>query len=393
MRSTKELRPLSTRPPPRNSGFTKKEPLGERDPPAAELMAEFYRSVYDRSSESIFICGLDGAFMDANDTALAMLGVGLEELRGMTFQSIMRTDQLPALRSSLQEILLTGSHSQIHRFDLRTADGRDLVVAAKASLMLDDGDPSAIVCIARDVTEFFSLQEELRRAAALAAAGQVAGRAGHDIRNLLSPSVALIDYLLNMDPSDATPEKIATLKRIAASAQDAMERVDMLIKEMLVLSAPGMKIADDVDINPLLVVMAERLSATLRSDHYTVELDLASGMRKMRGDRVELDRALMNIISNAIDAMPDGGTLSIKSENVDDGAGSWVKVTLRDSGHGMGPDVLERIFEPHFSTKGAQGTGLGLAIVSKTLADHNGLIRVSSEPGSGTAFELFFPAI
>jgi two-component system sensor histidine kinase AtoS len=167
-----------------------------------------------------------------------------------------------------------------------------------------------------------------------------------------------------------------------------------LIEEMLLLSAPGPKVFDNVDVNPLLGVILERVSNALedREPDYSFVTDFCGMPLITRGDRVQLDRALSNIILNAVEAMPQGGEIRIKTEKHNANGESFVKVTIADEGPGMEQEVLEKIFTPHFSTKGERGTGLGLAITAKAISDHAGGISVASEPGKGAVFEVLLPA-
>ncbi len=394
MVSKKEIRSFSTRPPPRNSGFGLKNPATDDLGAAAAEMAEFYHSLYERSAECIFACDLSGGFLRANRQALEMFGAAESGLAGTYLTSMLPEPQVPRFLASLREAAEHGCTEEIQRLNVHTVDGRDIIIASRASLMAEDGYPTSVLHVARDVTDFFSLQDELKRDAALAVAGQVAGKAGHDIRNLLTPASALIEYLLETDPAKLTPDRLATLKRIASTARDAMDEVNHLISHLMILSAPGLKSVVDVNLNTILRVLSDRLSVSLekRAEPFTMTVDLCEEPRLIRGDQVELDRALTNIAANAIDAMASGGTLTIRTENDDSEGAPMLRVEITDTGCGMSEVVMSRIFDPHFSTKGVRGNGLGLAITSKTIKDHSGIIRVTSEEGAGTTFEVLLPA-
>ncbi len=394
MVTKKEIRSLSTMPPPRNSGFSLVKPATDPIGVKAEEAAEFYRSLHEVSAECIFVCDLAGALLRANRRALEMFGIVESELPGASFTSMIPQAQVPRFLASLREAAESGCTEEIQRLNLRTRDGRQVILASRSSAFMIGAEPLSVLHVARDVSDFFTLQDELKRDAALAAAGQVAGKAGHDIRNLLVPASSLIEYLLETDESKLTPARIGGLKRIAASAKEAMDNITHLISHLMILSAPGPKSVVDVDVNPILRVMADRIAVALeaRKEKFSVQLDLCEDPRIVRGDRVELDRAFMNIAANAIDAMPSGGRLTIRTANDDSESQPMIRIAISDTGCGMNEEVMSRMFDPHFSTKGSRGNGLGLAITSKTVKDHGGIIRVSSEEGHGTSFEVLLPA-
>jgi PAS domain S-box-containing protein len=361
-----------------------KSGLGQED--AKEIAAAFWNSY-----EPIILSDFSGRITNANPIALSVLGMTVDELRGKTIYELIPPAQMPELIASMQEILSTGAEKEIRRFGYTTPKGDEIVIAMRGSLGIEK-----IVSLTRDVTGFVYQQQELRRTAALDASAQVARKAGHDLRNLLNPARALAEHLVHIDPQNFKPENAATIKKIASTTVEALSTAYKLLEELMFVCSPGPKHIDDVDINPILNVLIDRMETPLPSDEAKTTCafskDLCPSPYLVRGDRLQLERAFMNLIVNAIDAMPEGGTLSIKTENVADASGKWLRINISDTGHGMSSDVLARIDEPDFSTKGQRGTGLGLIITTKTISEHGGGIWVSSELGEGTEFEIMLPA-
>jgi PAS domain S-box-containing protein len=379
--------PLSTRPPPRISETRMHKPESVRTELEEEDMREISTALWN-SYEPILLCDFTGRITKANPAALSALGMTTDELRTKNLCDLVPESQSRAVFISLQEIMANGAEKEIRRFEFTTREGQ-IVIAMRGSLGI-----KKIVSLARDVTGFVYQQEELRRTAALDASAQVARKAGHDLRNLLNPAAALAEHFLRLDPQNFRPENIATIKKIALSSSEAISTAHKLLEELMFVCSPGPKQIDDVDINPILNVLVDRMETSLSSNEakYTFFADFCPSPFLVRGDRLQLDRAFMNIIVNAIDAMPGGGTLSVQTENVIDTSGKWLRITISDTGHGMSPEVMARMDEPDFSTKGQRGTGLGLIITTKTISEHGGGIWVSSEQGEGTSFEIMLPA-
>jgi two-component system, sporulation sensor kinase E len=384
----------STRPPPRNSGFSQKKPESAMAEIEQAEMLEISRAILERSAEGVFICDFTGKFLNANPVALNLLGLTHEELLGRSISDVIPQGQLQKAVGSLREIIENGSQSEIQRYMLLSKSGEQHHVAARASLLMRDGKPHAILGIVRDVTDFMNMQDELRRTTALAAAGKVARKAGHDIRSFLAPAKSLTSYLETIDPDKLTPERIATMKKIAKSAAESLQKVDSILAELMLISAPGLKNVDNVDVNPILNVLADSIQASLvgKAEVFDIKLELCDSLHLVVGERLMLDRAFYNIIVNALEAMPGGGQLSIKTENTGHGGEPFVRITFEDTGHGMEPEVMDKIFNPEFTTKGEKGTGIGLVITSQAVVHHQGWIDVSSEPGLGTKFEIYIPA-
>ncbi|MFN7990877.1 MAG: ATP-binding protein [Candidatus Micrarchaeia archaeon] len=392
----KQFRPLSTRPPSsRTSGFLSMKPQSQTSQVEEAEMLEIARTIYEGSAEGVFVCDFNGRFLNANPLVLSMLGISLEELRMRSFTDVIPPAQYPLAISSLREIIESGIQSGIRRFSLISSTGEESIVAAQASLLRRGDQPYAILGIVRDVTEYIHMQDELRRATALATAGTVARKAGHDLRNFLTIPRSLVSYLNEIDPDRLTPDRITVLKRIASSVSDSLDKVDKLIEEMMLISSPGLKNVDSVDVNPILNVLADSIRRKLSGSPlaYIVETELGSGLWNVRADRMSIERAFLNMLINAIDAMQDGGIISVRTENCEDSDGRFVKVTIADTGAGMPPEVLAKIFNPDFTTKGERGSGLGLAIASKSVSDHQGWIEVSSVPGHGSSFVIYLPAL
>ncbi len=256
---------------------------------------------------------------------------------------------------------------------------------------------NAVHCYVGEITERLRLEEQLRQAQKMDAIGQLAGGVAHDFNNILA--MIILQAELTGETPHLPPLAVEGLGQIRAAA----ERAANLTRQLLLFSRRQVTQLRDLDVNEAVTNLARMLQRILGADVH-LQLHLHSGPLPTRADAGMLDQVLMNLSVNARDAMPAGGQLRLetKSQFVDETLarqhadatpGNFVCVSVSDTGCGIPLDVLPHIFEPFFTTKEAgRGTGLGLAIVFGIVKQHRGWIRVATEPGRGSSFEVFLPS-
>jgi PAS domain S-box-containing protein len=257
-----------------------------------------------------------------------------------------------------------------------------------------------IVGTAQDITETRLLEEQFLQAQKMEAIGTLAGGIAHDFNNILAAITGYTE-LLQLQVSGTSPQTDAYLKALT----QAGARATALVRQILTFSRPGRHERRPVELAHVVQEPLSLLRATIPA-MISFDIDLASDLPPVLADPTQVHQVLMNLGTNAGHAMADGpGRLSVKLEAVDVtveqsvGAGGklrpghHVRLTVGDTGRGMTREVLDRIFEPFFSTKApGEGTGLGLAVVHGVMQAHDGAVLVRSTPGEGTVFELYFPA-
>jgi two-component system cell cycle sensor histidine kinase/response regulator CckA len=313
--------------------------------------------------------------------------------------SLVHPEDRAALRASWQSVepaSLTvrwrGPHGSTVWTEQRAAGVRDsagVMVAVEGAL--------------RDVTEHTldaqrrdQLEEQLRQAERMESVGQLAGGIAHDFNNLLATIIGYADLMGPALPADSGAQADLTGIRTAA------DRGAGLIRQLLVFSHPATGTADVVDINTIVADTELLLRRTIGGNIEFV-VQCAPGLWPVTIERSKLEQSLVNLIINARAAMPDGGTIAIRTANVDGPPtgsaaatpppGRNVRLTVTDTGTGMDAEVARRAFEPFFTTKGPKdGTGLGLATVYGAVTEAGGQIRLASTLGEGTTFDLYLPA-
>ena len=249
--------------------------------------------------------------------------------------------------------------------------------------------------IETDVTDRVQLEERLRHAQKMEAVGQLAGGVAHDFNNILTAVLGYADLLLSrLGPNDPHRAALEEIKK-------GGERAAGLTRQLLAFSRRTPTQLISVDVNGA-IRGVEPMLRRLIGEHLEFRLDLAEGLGPVRADPVQLEQVIVNLVVNARDAMPNGGSIAIRSDRVvlneeeaslaEMAEGACVRIRITDTGTGIAPTVLERIFEPFFTTKDpGRGTGLGLATVYGIVRQHRGNIRASSVEGRGSTFEVLLP--
>jgi PAS domain S-box-containing protein len=302
------------------------------------------------SQDLLFVSGYDGKFQRVNPAAIEALGYSFEELTTMPFLEFVHPDDLVKTAAAFSQIVEMGSKATLfeNRYKTKQGDYRLLQWTARP-------DPASrrVVGIARDLTEARVLEQRLHQSQKMEAVGQLAGGVAHDFNNLIQAVLGAVDFAHAAEPK---PEVVDQLKDIERAAEGAAE----LVRGLLSFSRQRPSQTETVEVHDLIERTLKLLRRVLPS---TIEVRVEGGQSEHRvvADRVQLEQALLNLCLNARDAMPHGGLLTVRVDDieVDDGSspelygvkpGRYVALTVTDEGVGMLPEVRERIFEPFFTT-------------------------------------------
>jgi two-component system cell cycle sensor histidine kinase/response regulator CckA len=276
-------------------------------------------------------------------------------------------------------------------------DGTVRWLSGAGRIHLDEhGKPERGVGISLDVTERRTLEERYQQSQKMEAIGRLAGGVAHDFNNLLTVILGHCDLLLDDLPfDDPCQADVAEIQKAGVSGAG-------LTRQLLAFSRKQAIEPTVLDLNAVVVDMRTMLGRLIGED-VSVVLDLSPDLARVKADRGQFEQVVLNLGVNARDAMPAGGTLTIRTANVEVDehfaaahppltTGAHVVLTVTDTGTGMTPEVRARLFEPFFTTKElGKGTGLGLATVHGVVTASGGIVHVDSEIGRGTAFNVYFP--
>ncbi len=359
---------------------------------------ERYRVLFDSASDALFVHGIDadgksGLFVEVNEAACSRLGYTREELLRMSPVDVNTPEGFRAV-TAMHTSLLKEKHA-LREGTHVTKDGREIPVEVHTHLFELQGK-AVVLAVVRDITERKNLESQLLQARKMEAIGTLAGGVAHDFNNRLSVIMGFGKLVqTGMGEDDPLRTYVDDMVRSA-------EKAAVLTRSLLAFSRKQRIALEAHDVNDV-VRGATKLLERLVSEDVVIRLDLTSEKLIALVDEALLDQVLMNLGSNARDAMPAGGSLTIKTEKVVLGEefreargfgqpGAYVLLSVSDSGAGMDASTMERIFDPFFSTKGVgKGTGLGLASVYGTVKQHKGYVTVSSVLRQGTTFNIYLP--
>ncbi len=343
-------------------------------------------NILESARESIYAVDPEGNFKWCNTATLKGLGFQRSNFIGRPLLSMVHEGDRDLVREKLDAALRGLPQTYEMRFFRR--DGQLRYARVDNSPLVVEGRTTGVLGIARDITEQKEERERAARADKLRALGQLASGVAHDFNNSLAAILGRAQLLRRQVNDPALVRNLDIIQTAAEDAAATVRRIQTFARKSAV------KEFDLVDVGGLLNDAVEitrtrwENEARVRGLEYEVKLNTEPG-HQTYGSASELREVFVNLIVNAVDAMPKGGRLLITCRRVDD----RLQLHFSDNGMGMPEDVQQKIFEPFFSTKGAHGTGLGLSVSYSIIERHSGSISVISEPGRGTNFTIDLPAV
>lgn len=358
------------------------------------------RQFFDESPIGIVLVSKEGAIEDANPMVLSMVGRDSAQVNRQKIFDLFDVQDWPVIENILDQ--LVGGEVKFDPLEVRLNTGDPQILRPVRVFTHIMKPQNADGCEVRaalhilDLSQQKNLESQFIQSQKMQAVGQLAGGIAHDFNNLLTAIIGFCDLLLlRHKPGDPSFGDIQQIKQNSNRAAN-------LVRQLLAFSRQQTLRPQVQDVTDILTEVSHLLRRLIGAN---IELTInhGAGLGLVKVDSGQMEQVLVNMAVNARDAMPDGGTLTIATQsfcNIDPlaigqemmHAGTWVKITVRDSGTGIPPDVMARIFEPFFTTKEVgKGTGLGLATVYGIIRQSGGYLDVTSRVGQGTEFSIYLP--
>ena len=362
----------------------------------AEEQLREQATLLDNAQDAILVRDLEDKILFWNKSAERIYGWTAGEVIGRDLQDISYGNSLVQFEDAKRIVVSTGKwEGELRQL---TREGKEIIVESRWTLVRDDrGEPKSVLLINTDVTEKRKIEAQFLRAQRMESIGTLAGGIAHDFNNLLAP-ITMSIQLLRAKMTDEDGQRM--LEMLEASAERGAGLVKQVLSFARGVEGQRMTLQPRHLIKEIVKILKDTLPKTIE-----IEFEASKDLSVVAGDATQLHQVLMNFCVNARDAMPSGGKLTIKADNVeiDDNyarmnleakAGRFVQITIADTGLGIPPNIINRIFEPFFTTKEyGKGTGLGLSTALGIVKSHGGFINVYSEPGLGTEFKIHLPAV
>ena len=359
---------------------------------------ERYRDLFDNASDLVCMAAPDGSLLYVNQAWKHGIGYGEEEIGRMRLLDVIH----PENRAHYTEVLegvLKGDRLDHVELVFVPKKGAPMTVEGNLSCTFKDGQPSVIRGIYRDVTERKRVEEHLRRAERMQAAGKLAGGVAHEVNNMMTGVIGFSEFLLrSLEEGDDRRADVEEIIKAGTRAAD-------VTRQLLAFTRQQFLQPQVLQVNDVVNEMEKLLRRSLGEGH-VLTLNLSPDAGQLRADRGQLEQVLINLVINARDALTGHGRVTVETApalwdevyaqrhgGVDLPLGRYVMLAVSDTGCGMDADVQARIFEPFFTTKPiGQGTGLGLSTVYGIVKQSGGYVWVYSEPGEGSVFKIYLPA-
>ena len=368
---------------------------------ALRTQERLLRQIIDANPSLIFVKDWNGRFVLVNQATAQVYGTTVESLVGKTDADFNpNVEEIAHFLRHDRDVMSSGQPKIIAEEPVTnpTTGATRWFQTIKVPLRSPAEGTATLLGVATEITERKRLEEQLLQSQKMEAVGQLAGGVAHDFNNILTAIVGYTDLLAAELASNV--RQLEDLEEIRKAAR----RAAALTRQLLAFSRKQVLEPRIIDLNSV-VLNLDKMLRSLISENIELKTDLADNLGAARADPNQIEQVIMNLAINARDAMPDGGTVTIETGNVtlDDAyaaqhvsviPGEYVMLAVSDTGYGMDEKTQSRIFEPFFTTKPAgRGTGLGLSTVYGIVKQTGGNIWLYSEPGKGTTFKIYLPAI
>jgi PAS domain S-box-containing protein len=359
---------------------------------------ERYRDLFDNASDLVYMAAPDGSLLYVNQAWQHGTGYNEAEIGSIELLDLVHPDSR-AYYTRVLERVLKGERLDHVELVFVPKNGTPITVEGNLSCTFKDGQPSVVRGIFRDVTERKRVEEHLRRAERMQAAGKLAGGVAHEVNNMMTGVIGFSEFLLrSLEDGDERRSDVEEIIKAGTRAAD-------VTRQLLAFTRQQFLQPQVLDVNAVVNDMEKMLRRSIGEDH-ALEFRLSPDAGHLRADRGQLEQVLINLVLNARDAIAHDGQVTIQTApalwdevyaqrhgGVDLPLGSYVMLAVSDTGCGMDQEVQARIFEPFFTTKAVgQGTGLGLSTVYGIVKQSGGYVWVYSEPGKGSVFKIYLPA-
>ncbi|HTY38542.1 MAG TPA: ATP-binding protein [Bacteroidota bacterium] len=358
---------------------------------------ERYMDLFEHSPDMSHIITREGIIVSCNQTEVDRLGYKKEDLIGFSVLTLYPLQYHLAAKNLLNDVFEKGLEVSGLEEQFVAKSGEVVDVSISTSTVYDEGrKPAFMRVVARDITEKKKMESKIMHAQRIDSIGNLAGGIAHDFNNILTSILGSTSIMKRK------MRKSNEWFHFADIIETAAKRGAGLTRQLLTFARKS-----TTQFRPIIVndIIEETLRLFERSIDKSIAInkELTDDMAIIRGDDGQIQQAILNLLINARDAMPNGGTISIGSHAVtpdvhpsnvfgEARSGEFASIVIRDTGVGMSKEVQQRIFEPFFTTK-EKGTGLGLSVVYGVVNSHGGFITAESEPGKGTQFTMFFPLL
>ena len=360
--------------------------------------ADKFRTLFEESKDAFYISTIEGKFLDINPAGVELFGYSSkEEMLGVDIGRDIYTNKQD--RKRFMDVVDQTSYAKDYELEMKRKNGEKLrVIITSTALRDDQGKVWGFRGVIRDVTGQKKLEHQLLQSQKMEAIGLLAGGIAHDFNNILTAIIGYGNMLLKHVKDDEKQ------RGYAAQVLEAADRASRLTKSILAFSRKQVLNPEPIDLNAT-IGRVEKFLARLIGEDIALKAVLQGADMTVMADSVQLEQVLINLATNARDAMPNGGSLVIETmvELLDEErahtygvkhAGRYAVIVVSDTGVGLDEETKERIFEPFFTTKDpGKGTGLGLSIVYGIINQHGGHVLAESEPRKGTTFRIFLPLI
>ncbi|MEO1375907.1 MAG: PAS domain S-box protein [Cyanobacteria bacterium J06635_10] len=362
---------------------------------AEEKIAE-QAQLLNVTTDAILVKDLNETILYCNRSAERIYGWTKEEIIGKSANELLYQEISPELEEALKSVVETGSWlGELHKV---TASGKNIIVASRWTLVRDEaGNPESILTVDTDITEKKQLENQFLRIQRLESLGTLASGIAHDLNNMLTPILAIAQLLpLKLKDRDDLGEMLSMLENSA-------KRGANLVKQILTFARGNEGKRTVLQINHLLKDIEQFATGTFPKS-IVIQRNISQDLLTVLADPTQIHQVLMNLVVNARDAMPHGGTITMEAYNlyIDENyarmnleakVGHYIVVTIADTGGGIPPEIIDRIFDPFFTTKEVgKGTGLGLSTAIGIIKSHGGFFEVNSELGKGSQFKVYLPS-